>query len=357
MRWRIPGTKRSKLEDDDPVLTETGIVVRDAAGHEIANMQLDLVSLQAEAESVAGESGDPVRVLAEMIILRLADAGIGKEEHTRLESTLSRAIVKGIWPTELILRGKRVTNVRKETVAQFNGEEAMAGRKASRGAASVPIRSGERDGTSPGVLADVQKHASASSVSPELFEEHLRYPSDHSHRIFAGLVGLDDVKARLVKEAVLLTQPGQLRKWSETYHGTAAVRALDTVRGGAPFLIFAGDVGTGKTALAESFGDAVARELRQAVSLLRMSIQTRGTGIVGDMTRQISRAFRVVESEARRTGHVTVLLLDEADALAESREAQQMHHEDRAGVNALIQGVDRLRGGEVPVLSCFARIA
>jgi SpoVK/Ycf46/Vps4 family AAA+-type ATPase len=84
-----------------------------------------------------------------------------------------------------------------------------------------------------------------------------------------------------------------------------------------------------------------------------MSIQTRGSGIVGDMTRQISRAFAAVEAEARRTGHVTILLLDEADALAESRETAQMHHEDRAGVNALIQGVDHLRGTGVPAFVVF----
>lgn len=33
---------------------------------------------------------------------------------------------------------------------------------------------------------------------------------------------------------------------------------------------------------------------------------------------------------------------DEADAIAQSREAGQMHHEDRAGVNAPIRGIDAL---------------
>lgn len=34
-----------------------------------------------------------------------------------------------------------------------------------------------------------------------------------------------------------------------------------------------------------------------------------------------------------------LLLIDEADALAQSRENAQMHHEDRAGVNAFICGI------------------
>src|SRR5262249_5080119 len=39
---------------------------------------------------------------------------------------------------------------------------------------------------------------------------------------------------------------------------------------------------------------------------------------------------------------------DEADALAQSREAAQMHHEDRAGVNALIRGIDRIGKSRLP---------
>jgi AAA+ superfamily predicted ATPase len=45
-----------------------------------------------------------------------------------------------------------------------------------------------------------------------------------------------------------------------------------------------------------------------------------------------------------------VLVVDEADALVQSREAQQMHHEDRAGVDAFLAGVDGLAGAAVPVL-------
>ena len=44
------------------------------------------------------------------------------------------------------------------------------------------------------------------------------------------------------------------------------------------------------------------------------------------------------------------MLVDEGDALAQSRELTQMHHEDRAGVNALIKGIDGLRRHHLPVL-------
>ena len=58
----------------------------------------------------------------------------------------------------------------------------------------------------------------------------------------------------------------------------------------------------------------------------------------------------------RRVGAI-ILLVDEADALAQSREAAQMHHEDRAGVNAFVRGVDRLGNGRLPaaVIMCTNR--
>ena len=78
------------------------------------------------------------------------------------------------------------------------------------------------------------------------------------------------------------------------------------------------------------------------ISVLRLSLRARGTGAVGEMTRRLGDAFDEVVSRGRRmpTGHALILVIDEADAIAQSRELGQMHHEDRAGVNALIRGID-----------------
>src|SRR4029450_11418018 len=53
-----------------------------------------------------------------------------------------------------------------------------------------------------------------------------------------------------------------------------------------------------------------------------------------------------------------ILLVDEADAIAQSRENAQMHHEDRAGVNASIRGVDRIANAALPaaVIMCTNRL-
>lgn len=111
--------------------------------------------------------------------------------------------------------------------------------------------------------------------------------------------------------------------------------------------------------------DAVARQQRIDVTLFPLSLSTRGQGRVGEMTQLLSAAFDHTIAEASRlkndgaaaTGAV-VLLVDEADAIAQSREASQMHHEDRAGVNAFIRGVDRMANSRAPcaVIMCTNRL-
>ena len=124
----------------------------------------------------------------------------------------------------------------------------------------------------------------------------------------------------------------------------------------APLFVFAGDVGAGKTALAESFGCDLADTLNLPVYLYRLKLSARGSGLVGEMTTLIGDAFSHLLAVGRRArgrngpNAVHVLVIDEADALAQSRAAQQMHHEDRAGVDALLAGISSLAGEQVPVL-------
>jgi AAA+ superfamily predicted ATPase len=125
-------------------------------------------------------------------------------------------------------------------------------------------------------------------------------------------------------------------------------------------------VGSGKTELAETIGDEVARRENIHVTLLPLSLSTRGQGRVGEMTQLIAAAFDHAAREAARLKSsvgsargAVILMIDEADALAQSREAAQMHHEDRAGVNALIRGVNRLTNERLPaaVIMCTNRLS
>lgn len=189
-----------------------------------------------------------------------------------------------------------------------------------------------------------------------IFEEVREFPDPAASRRFAALVGLDRAKERLLKEARLMLDPASLDQWS-VQHYRRKIGLAEHFRDRPPLFVFAGDVGTGKTALAETFGDAVAREADIRVMLYALSLTARGTGAVGEMTSLLSAAFNEVKRAARggagrgsRSGSATILLIDEADALAQSRESSQMHHEDRAGVNALIRGINELSVNNLPVL-------
>ncbi|MFD9622113.1 AAA family ATPase [Streptomyces virginiae] len=189
----------------------------------------------------------------------------------------------------------------------------------------------------------------------DLFHPVTELP-DHTRRArYDRLVGLDEVKLRLRKEALLLADPTRLQAWAESFHH-GRIAALDLFTDRAPLFVFAGDVGSGKSALAESFGCDLADQLNLPVFLYRLKLATRGSGLVGEMTSLIGDAFSHLHTAGRRaTGprginSAMVLVVDEADALVQSREAQQMHHEDRAGVDAFLAGIDSLVGTKIPVI-------
>ena len=198
----------------------------------------------------------------------------------------------------------------------------------------------------------------------DLFEPRLTYPDFGPQARLARLVGLDDHKSRLTKMLGLLINPSRLQAWRREHHPDAGA-LVDTVARRPPLVVLAGDVGSGKTELAETIGDAVARQENIEITLFPLSLATRGQGRVGEMTQLLAAAFDYVALEARKlkgsngqARGAVLLLVDEADALAQSREAAQMHHEDRAGVNALIRGVNRLANEELPaaVIMCTNRL-
>jgi SpoVK/Ycf46/Vps4 family AAA+-type ATPase len=200
--------------------------------------------------------------------------------------------------------------------------------------------------------------------SDGLFGDAQEFPDDDARGRFDALVGIDTIKGNLAAEAHVLLDPAVAEHWSTSHHHKV-IPAVQDLAGRTALIILAGDVGTGKTELAESIGDRIARDVGVKVTLYPLSLSARGHGAVGEMTTLLTAAFDKVREHATggrghdgRLRHATILLVDEADALAQSRELAQMHHEDRAGVNALIRGVDTLRRDRLPVLTmmCTNRV-
>ncbi len=197
----------------------------------------------------------------------------------------------------------------------------------------------------------------------ELFDRQLTYPDCDAQDRITRLIGLDEQINRLCKIISLLVNPTGLLKWANDYHPNV-VEDLPAILRRPPLVILVGDVGSGKTELAETIGDTVARRENIDITLFPLSLSSRGQGLVGEMTQLLSAAFNYTESEAKKlvsqdgpSRGAVILLVDEADALAQSREIAQMHHEDRAGVNAFIRGIDMLASSSLPavVIMCTNR--
>ncbi len=181
--------------------------------------------------------------------------------------------------------------------------------------------------------------------------ETIRYPNERMEAVFDSLVGLDAIKVDLVRKLNLLLKPGYLVDWLENnYPYKQPQTLLQIIRDRYPLFILEGEVGSGKTALARSVGSRVASRIKSDIILFVVNAQVRGGGHVGEVTQNISRAFDEAERRHEREQVPVIVLIDEADSLAQSRGNAQTHHEDDAGVNTLIQRIDRLRGKPVAVI-------
>ena len=190
------------------------------------------------------------------------------------------------------------------------------------------------------------------------FDSETPLPDDTLSARESTLLGFHARYARVHGQLRLLLQADDLVAWNKRYHGgKLAVTAL--VAEQYPLVIFHGDVGTGKTVMAECIANRLVSEARAEDSILfKLSNRVRGSGLVGEMGTQLADAFSRVSASAGKRRRA-ILIIDEGDSLGASRSQEHSHHEDKVGVNTLIQGIDDLRrhGGRVVVFLCTNRLA
>ncbi len=285
---------------------------------DLESIDLDIEGVVAEAER--SSNGDPVSEASLIIQRFIKEKGyeIKHDDLLSFQATLGKSLAGGVFPSNITMVVDKIKNIYKH----------KAGKEPTLGGNPLPEIS-------------------------EVFESIIEYPDKQAENEYQNLVGLDDLKNRLIKESSLLLSMKDLEKWSKKHHKNRIISACLAFEKRLPLVMFGGDIGTGKTALAESFGDPMAKLLKTKIYLLRISVQTRGSGLVGEMTQLINKAFREAKTVVQKTKSPAILLIDEADTLAQSREASQMHHEDKAGVNALIQGIDHIRTADQPILVVF----
>ena len=176
----------------------------------------------------------------------------------------------------------------------------------------------------------------------DVLSKAVSFPSDEGHTRLSHLVGLDSHIKTLARDLRLIFDPQIVEAWSKHHYGSL-LPAVTLVKDAVPLIVFEGDVGTGKTALAEAIGQRVAVDGGYGVHLVKMSTRVRGTGYVGEMGTLLAESFKHIEGIWAKEGEPIIFMIDEADSLLTTRASEQHHHEDKSGVNTILQHLDEFR--------------
>lgn len=171
------------------------------------------------------------------------------------------------------------------------------------------------------------------------------HPNKQAQIDFDNLFGIDSIKQELLRSLLLILDFQRVDGWIKQYHPKADNFLKDLI-GTQKLVILSGEVGCGKTMLANSIGTPLANKLDQKVLSLESPTNIRGQGMVGELSARITSLFDQAKHKVSG-GKSGLLIIDEADDLATSRSQIQAHHEDRAGVNVLARQIDSLSKDQI----------
>ena len=178
-------------------------------------------------------------------------------------------------------------------------------------------------------------------MNTTIFDNTLELPNSVINERARHLIGFEAKFQRIFGNIKLLLDQESLKSWSKKHYHTE-LPIISQLIDRYPLIILSGDVGTGKTVSAEAIADRVVRELNREGFFLKLSTRVRGEGLHGQMGNLVNDAFAQLKNQAGKR-RLAFLLIDEADAIATTRSTLQMHQEEKAAVNTLIQKIDEIR--------------
>jgi SpoVK/Ycf46/Vps4 family AAA+-type ATPase len=174
-----------------------------------------------------------------------------------------------------------------------------------------------------------------------IFDNIIELPNNEVQIQTESLVGFESKFNRIYNNLKLLLDQESLGEWSKKYH-KIELPIIKQLKEKYPLIILSGDAGTGKTISAIAIADRMTRELKKDGYFLKLNTRVRGEGLHGEMGKLVNEAFSQLKSQAGKR-RLAFLLIDEADAIATTRSTSQMHQEEKAAVNTLIQKIDEIR--------------
>ena len=174
-----------------------------------------------------------------------------------------------------------------------------------------------------------------------IFDNTTELPNKNIAERTKHLIGFEKKFNRIYSNLKLLLDQESLINWSNQFYNKE-LPIIKQLQEKYPLIILAGDVGTGKTVTAESIADKMVRELNKEGYFLKLNTRVRGDGLHGQMGNLVNDAFHELKNQAGKR-RIAFLFIDEADAIATTRSTLQMHQEEKAAVNTLIQKIDEIR--------------
>ena len=169
----------------------------------------------------------------------------------------------------------------------------------------------------------------------------VNHPNKESKKDYNSLVGIDNQKNELLKTLEMLFDQTKLKAWEKKFH-SKGLPIMSLLKTSNPLIILSGEVGCGKTALAQCIATPLSENLKMPVKVFETPSNIRGGGLVGEISNRITEVFESVKTKLKE-GEAGLLIIDEADDIATSRAQNQAHHEDRAGLNVLIKQIDSIQ--------------
>ena len=192
------------------------------------------------------------------------------------------------------------------------------------------------------------------NVVAEVQQEVGSYVSRISISSPDDLPALERAESRLAelvgipKDEIIADVIGRLRgrewltEWSLRHYGDV-ISGTGVVQQSTPFILLAGDPGTGKSVLVHHISPIVAHRLGCPVLFVQLNARLRGTGIQGRAATEVVNVFDSISNIAGKNSLPTMIFLDEAEAVAGSRGAgddSSGAQENVAVVDALIVALD-----------------
>ncbi|WP_407517847.1 AAA family ATPase [Elizabethkingia anophelis] len=174
-----------------------------------------------------------------------------------------------------------------------------------------------------------------------IFDNIIELPSKEIEERTKHLIGFENKYNRISSNLKLILDQEGLIEWSKKFY-KIELPVIAQLREKYPLVILAGDAGTGKTVSAEAIANRMLRDLKKEGFFLKLSTRVRGEGLHGQMGNLVNDAFTELKNQAGKK-RIAFLLIDEADAIASTRATMQMHQEEKAAVNTLIQKIDEIR--------------